>query len=275
MHIMRKASPRSRERQTQGLERRRSRKVDYDAAGAFNPLDRFSSCARKKYIPELSPPRGLGLAGRELGDLAMSIALTRSGFSIALSGFAVACCFLIGLQVSATTAAPSAGQTSLTINRTLKSDRMPLVPAITRNAVNGPVDECSNGHARPEAPPARRMRADGERHWAVAVGQIARALPFLNWRRSRSAAGSITIAGLHWAHAGPIPGALNHRCFLCLLLSQYRGQSIRNFTALSPPSICHCKIEAPSVEYTTSVLPCLRCGSTSAPAPELAIVRHP
>ena len=70
----------------------------------------------------------------------MSIALTRSGFSIALSGFAVACCFLIGLQVSATTAAPSAGQTSLTINRTLKSDRMPLVPAITRNAVNGPVE---------------------------------------------------------------------------------------------------------------------------------------
>ena len=42
------------------------------------------------------------------------------------AAFAVAC-FLIGLEVSATTAAPSASQTSLTINRTLKSDRMPLV----------------------------------------------------------------------------------------------------------------------------------------------------
>ena len=79
----------------------------------------------------------------------MSIALSRSGFSIALSGVAVACCFLIGLQVSATTAAPSAGQTSLTINRTLKSDRMPLVPAITRNAVNGPVEPTATPGPKP------------------------------------------------------------------------------------------------------------------------------
>ena len=59
----------------------------------------------------------------------------------------------------------------------------------------------------------------------------------------------------------------NHRCFLRPLLSQYRGQSIRNFTALSPPSICHRKTELQSVEYTTSVLPCLRCRSTSARLP--------
>ena len=108
----------------------------------------------------------------------MSIALTRSGFSIALSGVAVASCFLIGLQVSATTAAPSAGQTSLTINRTLKSDRMPLVPAITRNAVNGPVNNLQR--PRPaQAPPPRRMRADGERHWALAVRPDRWALRFL------------------------------------------------------------------------------------------------
>ena len=134
---------------------------------ASNPSSRFSSWAQKKYIPELSPPCGLGLAGRELGDLAMSIALTRSGFSIALSGFAVACCFLIGLQVSATTAAPSAGQTSLTINRTLKSDRMPLVPAITRNAVNGPVET----NAPTATPGPKPLLLDGCEPMVSAIGQ--------------------------------------------------------------------------------------------------------
>jgi hypothetical protein len=113
------------------------------------------------------PPCGLGLAGRELGDLAMSIALTRSGFSIALSGFAVACCFLIGLQVSATTAAPSAGPTSLTINRTLKSDRMPLVPAITRNAVNGPVET----NAPTATPGPKPLLLDGCEPMVSAIGQ--------------------------------------------------------------------------------------------------------
>ena len=97
----------------------------------------------------------------------MSIALTRSGFSIALSGFAVACCFLIGLQVSATTAAPSAGQTSLTINRTLKSDRMPLVPATTRNAVNGPVET----NAPTAAPDPKPLLLDGCEPMVSAIGQ--------------------------------------------------------------------------------------------------------
>ena len=97
----------------------------------------------------------------------MSIALTRSGFSIALSGFAVACCFLIGLQVSATTAAPSAGQTSLTINRTLKSDRMPLVPAITRNAVNGPVET----NAPTATPDPKPLLLDGCEPMVSAIGE--------------------------------------------------------------------------------------------------------
>jgi hypothetical protein len=98
----------------------------------------------------------------------MSIALTRSGFSIALSGFAVAC-FLIGLEVSATTAAPSAGQASLTINRTLKSDRMPLVPAIARKAVNGPAE--TNAPTGTAAPQPRLL--DGCEPMVSAIGQSA------------------------------------------------------------------------------------------------------
>jgi hypothetical protein len=116
----------------------------------------------------LSPPCGLGLAGRELGDLAMSIAFTRSGCSIALSGFVVACCFLIGLEVSATTAAPSAGQ-ALTINRTLKSDRMQLVPAIAHNVVNGPAE--SNAPTGTAAPQPRLL--DGCEPTVSAIGQSA------------------------------------------------------------------------------------------------------
>jgi hypothetical protein len=82
------------------------------------------------------------------------------------AAFAVAC-FLIGLEVSATTAAPSAGQMSLTINRTLKSDRMPLVPATTRNAVNGPVETNA-----PTATPAPKPRLlDGCEPMVSAIGQ--------------------------------------------------------------------------------------------------------
>ena len=145
----------------------RSHKADYDVAGAFDPSTALVPALERNISPNLLSPCGLGLAGRELGDLAMSIALTRSGFSIALSGFAVACCFLIGLQVSATTAAPSAGQTSLTINRTLKSDRMPLVPAITRNAVNGPVET----NAPTATPGPKPLLLDGCEPMVSAIGQ--------------------------------------------------------------------------------------------------------
>ena len=82
------------------------------------------------------------------------------------AAFAVAC-FLIGLEVSATTAAPSAGQTSLTINRSLKSDRMPLVPVTSHKAVNSPVE--SNA---PTATPAPRPRLlDGCEPMVSAIGQ--------------------------------------------------------------------------------------------------------
>ena len=69
---------------------------------------------------------------------------------------------------------PSAGQTSLTINRTHKSDRMPLVPATTRNAGSGPVEtNAPPGTPGPEPPRGRRMRADGERIGQSALAQIA------------------------------------------------------------------------------------------------------
>ncbi len=64
------------------------------------------------------------------------------------SRFFVGCCgaafavasFLIGLEVSATTAAPSVDRSAPMVNRTLKSDCMPLIPAKSRNAVNGPFE---------------------------------------------------------------------------------------------------------------------------------------
>ena len=64
------------------------------------------------------------------------------------SRYLVACCgaafglasFLIGLEVSSTTAATSIDQSPATINRTLKGDRLPLVPAVSRNAVNTPAE---------------------------------------------------------------------------------------------------------------------------------------
>ena len=148
-------------------ERDRGSHKGYDVAGAFDPSTALVPALERNISLNFHPPCGLGLAGRELGDLAMSIALTRSGFSIALSGVAVACCFLIGLQVSATTAAPSAGQTSLTINRTLKSDRMPLVPAITRNAVNGPVET----NAPTATPDPKPLLLDGCEPMVSAIGQ--------------------------------------------------------------------------------------------------------
>jgi hypothetical protein len=48
--------------------------------------------------------------------------------------------FVIGLEVSATTAASGAQATGQTVNRSLKSDRLPQVQKGRRNAVNGPVE---------------------------------------------------------------------------------------------------------------------------------------
>ncbi len=64
------------------------------------------------------------------------------------SRYLVACCgaafglasFLIGLEVSATTAASLAEQGTVAINRSLKGDRLPLIPSLGRNAGNGPAE---------------------------------------------------------------------------------------------------------------------------------------
>ena len=74
------------------------------------------------------------------------------------SGYFVGCCgaafaiasFLIGLEVSATTAAPSVDRGAPTVNRMLKSDRLPLIPGKSRNAVNGPFEIKAPPVARPE-----------------------------------------------------------------------------------------------------------------------------
>jgi hypothetical protein len=55
------------------------------------------------------------------------------------AAFAVAS-FLVGLEVSATTAASSIETSAPAVNRALKGDRMPLVHGGNRNAVNGPVE---------------------------------------------------------------------------------------------------------------------------------------
>lgn len=75
------------------------------------------------------------------------------------SRYVVACCgaalgiasFLVGLEVSATTAAPWFEVSPAGMNRTLKGDRLP-VPAMSRNAGDGPV-EIKTPRAIPPAVP--------------------------------------------------------------------------------------------------------------------------
>jgi hypothetical protein len=81
------------------------------------------------------------------------------------AAFAVAC-FLIGLEVSATTAAPSLHQNTTTVNRVLKADRMQVVPVNSRNAVNGPTEIKA-----PAKPAARPRLLDGCEPMVSAIGQ--------------------------------------------------------------------------------------------------------
>jgi len=66
--------------------------------------------------------------------------LRHSRFIVGCAGaaFAVAS-FFIGLEVSATTAAPAVDRSAPMVNRTLKGDRQPLIPAKSRNAVNNEI----------------------------------------------------------------------------------------------------------------------------------------
>ncbi len=77
--------------------------------------------------------------------------------------FAVAA-FFIGLEISATTAAPSIVQTAPSVNRTLKGNRMPLIPTTSRNAVNSPLEI--------KAPPAPAPKLlDGCEPMISSIGQ--------------------------------------------------------------------------------------------------------
>jgi hypothetical protein len=90
------------------------------------------------------------------------------------SRYLVACCgaalalaaFAIGLEVTSTTAAPSASPNAASFNRTLKGDRLPLAPATTRNAVNGPV-----GTTTPPPQTPRPELLDGCEPVVSAIGQ--------------------------------------------------------------------------------------------------------
>ena len=88
-----------------------------------------------------------------------------SRYFLACSGAALAlACFLAGLEVSTTTAATSVDQGIATVDRTLKSDRLPLTTPNSRNAVNGP--------ANSQTPPAPEPRLlEGCEPMVSAIGQ--------------------------------------------------------------------------------------------------------
>jgi hypothetical protein len=90
------------------------------------------------------------------------------------SRYLVACCsaafglasFLIGLEVSATTAATSVDPSPAGFNRTLKGDRLPLLAGKSRNAVNGPIEIKA-----PRAPAPRPELLDGCEPMVSTIGQ--------------------------------------------------------------------------------------------------------
>ena len=64
--------------------------------------------------------------------------------------------FVIGLEVSASTVGSGATRSSHQVDRTLKGDRLPLIPERARkNAVNGPIEILA------PRPPVRQELPDG------------------------------------------------------------------------------------------------------------------
>ena len=88
-----------------------------------------------------------------------------SSYFIGCSGAVVVLAtFLVGLEVSAiSTASPSLSRTAPMVNRTLKSDRLPLVLSKSRNAVNGPAEI-------PPAPAPKPKLLDGCEPMVSAIG---------------------------------------------------------------------------------------------------------
>ena len=90
-----------------------------------------------------------------------------SGYLVGCGGAVLAIAtFLVGLEVSSTTAAPSIARTAPMVNRTLKSDRMPLASTKSRNAVNGPFEIKA-----PQAPAAMPELLDGCEPVISSIGQ--------------------------------------------------------------------------------------------------------
>jgi hypothetical protein len=90
-----------------------------------------------------------------------------SSYFIGCSGAVVALAtFLVGVEISAiSTASPSLSSTAPMVNRTLKSDRMPLILTKSRNAVNGPAQTQS-----PPAPAPKPRLLDGCEPMVSAIG---------------------------------------------------------------------------------------------------------
>ncbi len=97
-----------------------------------------------------------------------------SGYLVGCGGAVLAIAtFLVGLEVSSTTAAPSIARTAPMVNRTLKSDRMPLASTKSRNAVNGPAEITV-----PPAPAPKPRLLDGCEPVVSAIGHSPLAQPF-------------------------------------------------------------------------------------------------
>src|SRR5262249_8065752 len=89
-----------------------------------------------------------------------------SGYFVGCGGAVLAIAtFLVGLEVSSTTAAPSMAGPAPTVNRTLKSARIPLASTKSRNAVNGPAETIV-----PPAPAPKPRLLDGCEPVVSAIG---------------------------------------------------------------------------------------------------------
>ncbi|MFL6796712.1 MAG: hypothetical protein ACJ8F3_04800 [Xanthobacteraceae bacterium] len=78
----------------------------------------------------------------------------QSGFLFGFCGVAFATAsFIIGLEVSATTATPAMDANIAAINRTMKGDRLPLTPPTSRNAVNAPAESKAPARVAPQLLP--------------------------------------------------------------------------------------------------------------------------
>ena len=137
-------------------------------SGPETHQNRFGAHEPLRRLPRLI---GIGIVG---AFHAQSFAISRR---LRWRGFAVAC-FLIGLEVSATTAAPRWARPHSTMNRALKSDRMPLVPS---------EEPQRDQQARSKRTPLRSRRLPS-RACSMAASRWSAPLGSRRWHRSPDAA---------------------------------------------------------------------------------------